>query len=62
MDLKTDSYSSCLLYLKDSHGFSEGDLSNLLEVPQEVIKFFINPEEVRKLDLLKEVLQKEGHI
>lgn len=56
-----DSYSSCLLYLKESHGFSENDLSNLLEVPQEVIKCFTDPEVIRKFDLLKEVLQKEGY-
>ncbi|WP_367608285.1 hypothetical protein [Legionella sp. W05-934-2] len=62
MDLKTDSYSNCLLYLKENHGYSVGDLSNLLGIPQEIINFFINPERNKTLRLLNAILEKEGYL
>ena len=55
-------YSKCILYLKECHGYTEDDLSNLLEVPLEVVKFFINPERVNNFNVLIAVLKKEGFL
>ena len=59
MDLKIDSYFNCLVHLKENHGYTVDDLSNLLGISKEVIRFFIDPKRSRNLFLLNAILEKK---
>ncbi len=62
MTSEVNDYSNCLLHLKECHGYTEGDLSDLLGISHEVVRFLSSPELVKNLNLLIAALKKDGYL